>query len=116
MINTVGIQYRRSARVGKNSRANVSMSGVSLSRKAGPVTVNSRGRASIRLAPGWSFRLGKGTTGNAALVMLALSLVVLVVWLAWAAVRLVFVCTAALVRFVVGLVQSRSRGNISQIP
>lgn len=110
----MGIQYRKSAKVTRNTRANVSMNGASLSQRRGPVTFNSRGRASVRLMPGWSFRLGKNTTGGAALVMLALSLIVLVVWLAWAAVRVVFVGTVAVVRFAVGLVQNRQPAQSSQ--
>lgn len=52
----MGLFFRKSKRVGKNTRANFSKSGVSISRKAGPLTVNSRGRASVRLGKGKSFR------------------------------------------------------------
>jgi len=54
----VGLVYRRSLRLGK-SRINLSRSGASLSRGMGPVSVNSRGRGSIRLVKGlrWTFRL-----------------------------------------------------------
>ena len=67
---------------------NLSKGGVSLSRKAGPLTVNTRGRASVRLMPGVSWRLGKNQTGSAALVMLAVSLCFLALWLCWALIRL----------------------------
>ncbi|WP_180935967.1 DUF4236 domain-containing protein [Nocardioides ungokensis] len=48
--------WRRSLRVGKRSRLNLSKSGASLSRRQGPVTINSRRRGSIRLPFGFSFR------------------------------------------------------------
>lgn len=48
--------WRRSRRLGRRSRLNLSKSGVSVSRRQGPVTVNSRGRGSIRLPFGFSFR------------------------------------------------------------
>ena len=52
----MGLVYRRTKRLGKGTRANVSKSGVSLSHRRGPVTLNSRGRGSIRLLRGLSFR------------------------------------------------------------
>jgi len=107
-LDAVGIQYRKRVQVGRKTAANLSTSGVSLSRSAGPVTLNSRGRASVRVAPGWSFRLGKGTTGNAALVMLALSAVVLVVWLSWAALRLVWLAVFLPARWALGKLAARS--------
>lgn len=48
--------WRKSLRVGRRSRLNLSRSGVSLSRRQGPVTLNSRGRGSIRLPFGLSYR------------------------------------------------------------
>ncbi len=48
--------YRKRARLGKKTHANISKSGMSVSHKRGPVTVNSRGRGSVRLLPGLSFR------------------------------------------------------------
>lgn len=55
----MGLSYRRSVRVGRRSRANVSARGVSLSRRAGPVSVSTRGRGSLRLGRGfrWLFKL-----------------------------------------------------------
>ena len=50
------VVWRKSLRVGKRSRLNLSKSGGSLSQRLGPVTVNSRRRASIRLPFGLSFR------------------------------------------------------------
>jgi uncharacterized protein DUF4236 len=55
----VGLQWRRTVRLGKGRRLNLSKSGVSVSKKQGPITLNSRGRVSIRLARGlsWRFKL-----------------------------------------------------------
>lgn len=53
----MGLIIRKRVRTGRNSWANVSKSGVSLSRKAGPVTMNSRGQVRLRLGKGMSWRL-----------------------------------------------------------
>ncbi|WIB65418.1 DUF4236 domain-containing protein [Curtobacterium sp. MCBD17_040] len=53
----MGLIYRKTIRAGKNTRVNMSKSGVSVTKKLGPVTINSRGHISIRLAPGLSFRI-----------------------------------------------------------
>lgn len=98
----MSVQFRKSKAIGKNTRANVSKSGVSLSQKAGPLTVNSRGRASIRLAPGWSWRLGKGQTGPLALGLLAASLVMLSIWLTWMVVKLSVLMVYLPARWAVG--------------
>ena len=50
------VVWRKSLRVGKRSRLNLSKSGGSLSQRVGPVATNSRRRASIRLPFGLSFR------------------------------------------------------------
>jgi hypothetical protein len=55
----VGLNYRRRIIVGRGSWFNVSKSGVSASRRTGRVTVNSRGRGSVRIAKGLSFRWGR---------------------------------------------------------
>ena len=52
----MGLIYRRRVRTGRHSWANVSTHGVSGSVRVGPVTVNSRGRFSLRLLKGLSFR------------------------------------------------------------
>jgi hypothetical protein len=52
----VGFVFSRRKRIGKGLNLNVSKSGASLSKKARRVTVNSRGRASVRIAKGLSFR------------------------------------------------------------
>lgn len=53
----MGFNYRRTKAVGKKTRMSVSKSGASLSRKFGPVTINSRGRITIRLFKGATWRL-----------------------------------------------------------
>lgn len=53
----MGLIVRKRIRTGRNSWLNVSRSGVSTSRRAGRVTVNSRGQARVRIAKGISFRL-----------------------------------------------------------
>jgi len=54
----MGFIYRKRVRVGKRGWLNISKSGVSGSAKAGPVTFNSRGRRSVRLGKGLSYRGG----------------------------------------------------------
>jgi hypothetical protein len=56
---TVGFIFRKRIRLGKGSTLNVSKSGASVSERIGSVTLNSRGRGSIRILPGLSFRFGK---------------------------------------------------------
>lgn len=52
----MGLVYRRRIRTGRSSWLNLSRSGVSASKRAGRVTLNSRGRGSVRILPGLSFR------------------------------------------------------------
>jgi hypothetical protein len=52
----MGIVYRRRVRTGRRSWFNLSRSGVSASRRAGRLTLNSRGAGRIRLGKGLSFR------------------------------------------------------------
>jgi hypothetical protein len=54
---TMGLIFRRTVKLGKNTRLNISKGGASVSRRFGPVTVNSRGRIRIRLGKGLSWRL-----------------------------------------------------------
>lgn len=56
----MGFRYQKRVRTGKNSWLNISKSGVSGSAKVGPMTFNSRGRGSIRLGNGLSYRMGGG--------------------------------------------------------
>lgn len=53
----MGLIFNRRKKLGRNTTANLSKSGVSISRKVGPLTVNSRGKARIRLGKGISFKL-----------------------------------------------------------
>jgi hypothetical protein len=52
----MGLVFTKRKRLGRNATLNVSKSGVSVSRKAGPVTLSSRGRGSVRLGKGLGFR------------------------------------------------------------
>ena len=54
----MGFRYQRRIRTGRNSWINVSKSGLSGSMKMGPFTMNSRGRTSMRLGRGLSYRSG----------------------------------------------------------
>ena len=52
----MGFRYQKRIRTGRNSWINLSKSGASGSFRVGPVTFNSRGRRSVRIAPGLSYR------------------------------------------------------------
>jgi len=56
----MGFRYQRRIRTGRNSWINLSKSGASGSVRFGPLTFNSRGRSSFRIAPGLSYRSGGG--------------------------------------------------------
>lgn len=51
--------YRRSRRLTPRSRINYGTGGASVSYRLGPLTVNSRGRVSLRLGRGLSWRWGR---------------------------------------------------------
>jgi len=53
----MGLIFRKTKKIGKNTRLNFSKSGVSVTEKLGPVTINSRGRITIRLGKGLTWRL-----------------------------------------------------------
>ena len=53
----MGFVFRRRKRIGRNTHANISGTGVSVSHRRGPITISSRGRGSVRLLPGLSFRV-----------------------------------------------------------
>lgn len=55
----MGFIYRKRVRLGRASWLNVSKSGLSVSKRVGRVTLNSRGGGRVRLAPGLSFRFGR---------------------------------------------------------
>lgn len=48
--------FSRRKRIGKGTNLNLSKSGASVTKKVGRITVSSRGRGSIRIAKGLSFR------------------------------------------------------------
>ena len=52
----MGLIFRKTKSLGRSGRLNVSKSGVSVSKRVGPLTVNTRGRGRIRLGKGFSFR------------------------------------------------------------
>jgi hypothetical protein len=53
------LYFRKRATINKTTHVNVSKSGMSVSKKIGPVTLNSRGRVTVRIMPGLTFRFGK---------------------------------------------------------
>jgi len=55
----MGFVFRKSFGLGRGTRLHLSNSGASVSKRIGRLTVNSRGRGSIRLLPGLSFRFGR---------------------------------------------------------
>ncbi|MDX6302114.1 MAG: hypothetical protein QOF53_3328 [Nocardioidaceae bacterium] len=52
----MGFVVRKSLGLGRGRRLNLSRSGASMSQRLGRVTLTSRGRGSIRLLPGLSYR------------------------------------------------------------
>lgn len=52
----MGFSFQRRKRLGRSTTLNLSKSGASLSKRAGRTTLNSRGRGSVRLTKGLSFR------------------------------------------------------------
>ena len=53
----MGLSFRKTIKLGKKTSLNVSKTGVSASRRMGPVTVNSRGKVTVRLGKGLTWRL-----------------------------------------------------------
>ena len=51
----MAIRFRKTFKLGKNTKVNMSKSGVSVSKKIGPITINSKGNGSIRLGKGLSY-------------------------------------------------------------
>lgn len=56
MLVHMGLNYRKIIKTGKDSWLNVSKSGVSGSKRIGPVTINSRGGISVKLPGGLNYR------------------------------------------------------------
>jgi hypothetical protein len=95
----VPVQYRRSKSLGHGARLNVGKSGVSVSKRVGPLTLNSRGRGSLRLAPGLSYRFGKKSSGTAAVVVLAVAVMLVAFRAAAVLLRVAFAVTVWLARW-----------------
>jgi hypothetical protein len=55
----MGLVFRKSVRLGSNTRLNLSKRGASVSERIGRLTLNSRGGGSFRILPGLSFRFGR---------------------------------------------------------
>lgn len=53
----MGLIWNKRKKLGKSSAVNLSKRGASVSRKVGPLTVNSRGKASIGLGKGFRIKL-----------------------------------------------------------
>lgn len=52
----MGISFRKRIKIGEGTYLNVSKKGVSVSKKVGNVTVNSRGKATVNLGHGLTYR------------------------------------------------------------
>lgn len=52
----MGISFRKRIKIGEGTYINVSKKGVSVSKKVGNVTVNSRGTATVNLGHGLTYR------------------------------------------------------------
>lgn len=99
----MGFQYRRRRSLGGGQHLNVSGSrrgaGVSVSQRVGPLTLNSRGRGSLRVAPGLSFRFGKRNSGASALIMLGIYLAIVFVQVLFVVLQAAFVLLVWLARW-----------------
>lgn len=52
----MGLMWQKRKKLGKGTQVNLSGSGASVSKRVGPVSVSSRGNASVRLGKGLFFR------------------------------------------------------------
>ena len=75
------LRYQKRKSLGGGRTLNVSKRGMSVSQRVGPLTLNSRGRGSLRIAPGLSYRFGsrKKSDPTGAVIMLAIALCVVAV-------------------------------------
>jgi hypothetical protein len=55
----MGLVFGKRIRLGGNETVNLSKGAASVAKRVGRVTVNSRGRGSIRILPGLSVRCGR---------------------------------------------------------
>ena len=80
------LQFQKRKKVGRSSAVNLSKSGASILHRTGPVTVNSRGSASVRILPGFSYRM-RGKSGGGAIFGIVFFAVYALFWACWAALR-----------------------------
>lgn len=52
----MGFFFRKQKQLGRGTTLNITKSGASVSKRVGPVRLSTRGRGSIRLGKGFSFR------------------------------------------------------------
>jgi hypothetical protein len=55
----MGLSYRKRISLGKLFSLNISKSGVSVTARKGPLSLNTRGGGSVKIAKGLSYRFGK---------------------------------------------------------
>ena len=55
----MGLNFRKTIKLGKHLKANVSKKGVSFSANLGRLTINSNGRKTIRLGKGFNYTFGQ---------------------------------------------------------
>jgi hypothetical protein len=53
----MGLLFRKSKRIGRGVRLNVTQRGVSASARRGPISISSKGHVTIRLGKGFSWRI-----------------------------------------------------------
>jgi hypothetical protein len=97
----MGLRYQRRKSLGGGARLNASKTGLSVSQRVGPLTLNSRGRGSLRLAPGLSYRFGsrKKNDATGAIIMLLVFGAILAIEVALVALRVVLVLAVWLIRW-----------------
>lgn len=52
----MGISYRKRIKIGDGTYLNISKNGISVSKKVGPVTINSKGKTTVNLGNGIVYR------------------------------------------------------------
>lgn len=60
----MGFSYRKRIKLGNGTYLNLSKSGISISQKVGPVTINSKGAATVNLGNGITYRTTKKKRKN----------------------------------------------------
>lgn len=113
-VRDVSLQYRKSKSLGNGTRLNVSRSGLSVSKRVGPLTLNSRGRGSLRIAPGLSYRFGsrKKNDPTSAIIGLAILAIAVGFMAAIALLRIALILTVWLARWAIFGAQALIRGAV----